>query len=330
MDVLSDVLRAVRLTGAVFFDMEAHSPWVGTTPATATISNLVMPDAAHVICFHVLTAGTCWAELADRSAPPVKLSAGDVIIVAKGDAHFLCSSPGMEGDADLSAYARPTDQSLPIPHVLNQTAGGAEACHFVCGYLGCDQFPFNPLLEALPRIFRARASTTSQTWLASLLRTAVDETLDDRAGRETMLARLAELVFVDVLRKHIADLPPESRDWFSGLRDRQIGAALGMMHAKTGAPWTLQGLARDVGLSRSSFAERFVAYVGTPPMEYLARWRVQLASRLLEQGASVIETAEQVGYGSEAALSRVFKRYAGMGPGEWRRSRSSRQISDRA
>lgn len=329
MDVLSDVLRAVRLTGAVFFDMEAHSPWVGTTPATSVISNLVMPEATHVICFHVLTAGTCWAELADRSAPPIRLSAGDVIIVAKGDAHYLCSSPGMQGEADLSAYVRPTDRSLPVPHVLNQTSGGPEACHFVCGYLGCDQFPFNPLLEALPRIFRARASTTSQTWLANLLRTAVDETGDDRAGRETMLARLAELVFVDVLRKHIADLPRDSRGWFSGLRDRQIGAALGMVHARPGAHWTLPGLARDVGLSRSSFAERFTAYVGTPPMEYLARWRVQLAARLLEQGASIIETAEQIGYGSEAALTRVFKRHAGMAPGEWRRSRSNPQRDGR-
>jgi AraC-like DNA-binding protein len=325
MDVLSDVLRAVRMTGAVFFDMEAHSPWVGTTPATAVISSLVMPEAAHVICFHVIIAGACWAELADHSAPPVRLSAGDVIIVAKGDAHFLCSSPGIRGEAPpLSAFVRPKDRSLPIPHVFNQTSGGPVTCHFVCGYLGCDQFPFNPLLEALPRMFRAQASTSSQTWLANLLRTAVDETVDDRAGRETLLARLAELVFVDVLRKHVADLPPESRDWFSGLRDRQIGAALGIMHARPSAQWTVRELARDVGLSRSSFAERFTAYVGTPPMEYLARWRVQLASRLLEHGATIIETAEEVGYGSEAALTRVFKRHAGIAPGEWRRSRATR------
>jgi AraC-like DNA-binding protein len=324
MDVLSDVLRAVRLKGAVFFDMEAHSPWVGTTPPTAVISSLVMPEAEHVICFHVLTDGACWAELADHSTPPVRLQAGDVIIVAKGDAHFLCSSPGMVGNADLSVYERPLDRPLPLPHVLNETSGAAETCRFVCGYLGCDQFPFNPLLDALPRMFRARASTSSQTWLQSLLRTAVDETGDDKAGRETLLARLAELLFVDVLRKHVAELPPEALDWFSGLRDRQIGAALAIMHARPAADWALKDIAREVGLSRSSFAERFVAYVGKPPMEYLARWRVQLASRLLEQGATIIDAAEQVGYGSEAALSRVFKRYAGMAPGEWRRSRSAR------
>jgi len=321
MDVLSDVLRSVRLTGAVFFDMEAHSPWVGVTPRSEVIAGLVMREAEHVICFHVVTAGTCWVELADSSLPPMALSAGDVVVVGKGDSHFLRSTPGMRAEADLAVYQRPAGRRLPIPHVLSETTGGVETCHFVCGYLGCDLRPFNPLLNALPRLFHARASTASQGWLANLLRTAVDETEDDKAGRETMLAKLAELLFVDILRKHIGELADGQPGWFSGLRDRHIGAALRLIHAEPSRDWTLDSLAHAAGLSRSIFAKRFNDLIGTPPIEYLVRWRVQLAARLLDQGVRIAETASSVGYKSEATFSRVFKRFAGAPPGAWREGR---------
>jgi AraC-like DNA-binding protein len=321
MDVLSDVLRSVRLTGAVFFDMEAHSPWVGVTPRAEVIAGLVMREAEHVICFHVVTAGACWVELADSSLPPVALSAGDVVVVGKGDSHFLCSTPGMRGEADLSMYRRPAGRRLPIPHVLSETTGGVETCHFVCGYLGCDLRPFNPLLDALPRLFHARASAASQGWLANLLRTAVDETEDDKAGRETMLAKLAELLFIDTLRKHIGELADDRPGWFSGLRDRHVGAALGLIHANPSRDWTLDALAHEAGLSRSIFAKRFNDLLGVPPIEYLVRWRVQLAARLLDQGVKIAETAASVGYESEATFNRVFKRFAGAPPGAWRRAR---------
>ena len=319
MDVLSDVLRGVRLTGAVFFDMEAHSPWVGTTPSASVIAGLVMPEAEHVICFHVLTAGACWAELADGSLPPVRLGAGDVVVISKGDAHYLCSSRGMRGDPDMAAYRRPASRPLPMPHVLNETAGGPETCHFVCGYLGCDLRPFNPLLDGLPRLFHARASTASRAWLSNLIDTAVEETDDGGAGREVMLAKLAELMFVDMLRSYIGDLPEDLLGWLSGLRDRHVGAALQLIHGRPAQDWTLETLARHVGLSRSALAERFHTYVGSPPIEYLGRWRMQLAARLLNQGASIADTAAQVGYKSEAAFTRVFKRFVGTPPGAWRR-----------
>jgi AraC-like DNA-binding protein len=301
--------------------MEAHSPFVGTTPRADVIAGLVMPEAEHVICFHALTAGACWVELADNSPPPMRVTAGDVVVVAKGDSHYICSSPGMRGEADLAGYRRPADRRLPIPHVLNQTPGGTETCHFVCGYLGCDLRPFNPLFEALPRLFHAQASITSQGWLSSLLRVAVDETEDDKAGRETMLSKLAEFLFVDVLRKHIGGLPEDGRGWLSAVRDRHIGAALRMIHGRPSEDWTLETLARDVGLSRSIFAKRFNDFVGVPPIEYITRWRVQLAARLLDEGATIAETAGRVGYDSDATFSRVFKRFAGAPPATWRRAR---------
>ena len=321
MDILSEVLRGVRLTAAVFFDMKAHAPWVGTTPNASVITSLVMPDAEHVICFHILVAGAAWAALEDGSEPAVRVSAGDVVIIPKGDSHFLSSAPGMRGEPDLAVYRRPVGLPLPVPHVLNETAGGHESCHFVCGYLGCDLRPFNPLIESLPRLFHAHASVASQGWLSSLLRTAVDETDDDGAGREIMLAKLAELIFVDVLRKHMRELEGESRGWFSGLRDRHVGGALRLIHERPAENWTLDSLSREVGLSRSAFAERFNAHVGSPPIEYLVRWRMQLAAKLLDQGIDIAMAAADVGYTSPATFNRVFKRFTGTPPGAWRKAK---------
>jgi AraC-like DNA-binding protein len=307
--------------------MKAHAPWVGTTPKSSVIASMVMPDAERVICFHILVAGGAWAALEDVASPAVRLSPGDVVIVAKGDLHFLSSAPGMRGEADLAFYRRPVGHALPLPHVLNETAGGPESCHFVCGYLGCDMRPFNPLIESLPRLFHARASAASQGWLSSLLRTAVDETDDAGAGREIMLAKLAELIFVDVLRKYVSELEEHSRGWFSGLRDRHVGGALGLIHGRPAKNWTLDSLSREVGLSRSAFAERFNVYVGSPPIEYLARWRMQLAARLLDEGVDVAEAAAEVGYTSPATFNRVFKRFVGATPGAWRRAKRAKTMS---
>jgi AraC-like DNA-binding protein len=322
VDVLSDVLRAVQLSGAVFFDMEAHSPWVGTTPEASAIAGIVMPEAEHVICFHALLAGSCWVELTDHSIPAIRLEAGDVVVIAKGDAHVLSSSSGLRGEPDMVAYRRPPGRSLPMPHILNEAAKGGEVCRFVCGYFGCDVRPFNPLLDALSRLFHARVSSSSQHWLSSLIHVGVNESEQHGGGREIMLAKLAELMFVEVLRKHIDSLPENARGWFSGLRDRHIGMALQLMHARPSEAWTLEALARKSGLSRSVFAERFTHFVGVPPMQYLWRWRLQLAARLLERkDLSIAEAAAEAGYESEAAFNRAFKKFVGVPPGTWRRGR---------
>jgi AraC-like DNA-binding protein len=280
-----------------------------------------MPGAEHIISFHSLLSGECWAEIPDGATPPAHLRAGDIVIFPMGDANVLSSSPGMRGEVNLSIYNRPTNRALPVPYVLNQDASGHETCHFVCGYFGCDARPFNPLLDALPRMFLAQVSAASQHWLSNLIQVATEESEHGSAGGETMLAKLAELIFVEVVRKHIDGLPQDARGWFSGLRDRQIGMALRLIHARPAEAWTIEGLAREVGLSRSAFAERFTDYVQVAPMHYLARWRMQLAARILEnQGVSVAQAAAEVGYESDAAFNRSFKRYLGVSPGAWRRS----------
>ena len=326
MDILSDVLRAVRLTGAIFFDNYVKAPFVGGSPHTATIAQRVMPDAGHVIQFHALLSGSCWAVLTENPEASTHLDAGDIVIFPMGDGNIMSSAPGMHAEPDLGMYVRPADRSLPF--IFHHQGVGAEDCHFVCGYLGCDARPFNPLLEALPRLFHAQMSAASRSWLVNLLQVAAEESELGGAGSETMLAKLAEVMFVEVIRRHIARLPEDARGWLSALKDRHIGLAMRLIHGQPARQWTLETLAHEVGLSRSVFAERFAQYAGLAPMQYLTRWRMQLAARRLElPGISITQVAAEVGYESEAAFNRTFKKYVGTPPGAWRKGRVAEDIS---
>jgi AraC-like DNA-binding protein len=320
MDVLSDVLRAVRLTGAIFFDHYVRAPFVGGSPPSAAIAGKVMPDAEHVIQFHALLSGSCWTALSDDLGQCARLDAGDIVIFPMGDANFMSSAPGMRAEPDLTLYHRPSHRHLPF--VFFHDGAGPEHCRFVCGFFGCDARPFNPLLKSLPRLFHAQMSAAGQSWLVDMLRVAAEETELGDAGSETMLAKLAEVMFVEVIRKHIARLPEDTRGWLSALRDRHIGQAMRLIHGQPARQWTLESLAHEVGLSRSVFADRFTHYVGLSPMQYLARWRMQLAARRLEiPGISIAQVAAEVGYESEAAFNRSFKKYVGTPPGAWRKGR---------
>ena len=319
MDVLSDVLLAVRLTGAVFFDVDAGAPFATETPSIATIGERVLAGPQHVISFHVVTEGTCWAEVVDRSDHPVALSAGDMVVFPRGDANIIASAPGMRGKPDPNRYHRPDDRALPF-YVTMTGDPGADRTRFVCGFLGCDARPFNPLLDALPRLVHAPVSERSRQWVAALIDAAVRSSSTHTSGSEAMLAKLAELMFVEAIRNHIELLPAVARGWLAGVRDPQVGAALRLMHGRPAEPWTVQRLAQGVGMSRSAFTQRFSAYVRIPPMQYLARWRLQLAARMLETGTvNVAQVSSAVGYQSEAAFNRAFKREVGLAPGTWRR-----------
>jgi AraC-like DNA-binding protein len=316
-DVLSDVLRAVRLTGAVYFDLELSSPWVAASPLSREIAGRVMPDAQRVIQYHLIARGTCWGRAIGEE--PIRLGDGDLIVFPQGDAHVLSSAPGMRAAPDMSVYARPT---TPLPLVYELGGGGTERARIVCGFLGCDERPYNPLLTALPKVIHLAATGPHATtgWLGTLLNIAVRESGSARAGSENVLARLSELLFVEAIRRYLEMLPPVETGWFAGLRDPVVGQALAALHGQPSEPWTVERLARLVGLSRSVFAERFTEMVGQPPMQYLALWRMQLASRLLVEGNQVAAVAGAVGYESEAAFSRAFKKLVGQAPATWRRS----------
>jgi AraC-like DNA-binding protein len=315
-DVLSDVLRAIRLTGAVYFDFELSAPWVAEAPPAREIAATVMPGAERVIEYHLIARGACWGQVVDQQ--PIRLNEGDFIVFPQGDAHILASAPGLRATPDMSLFARPIT-ALPLVYELG--GGGPDRARIVCCFLGCDERPFNPLLAALPRVIHlsAAAHDAATGWLATLLNIAVRESGSARAGSENILARLSELMFVEALRRYLEALPPTQTGWLAGVRDPVVGQALAAIHARPTEAWTVERLARLVGVSRSVLAERFTEMVGQPPMQYLALWRMQLASRLLAEGGQVAAVAAAVGYESEAAFSRAFKKLVGQAPATWRR-----------
>jgi AraC-like DNA-binding protein len=317
-DALSDVLRTVRLTGATFFDVVAKAPWVAEQPPREWLLPKILPGAEHLIAYHVITEGRCFANIVDEE--PIAMEAGEVIVFTNGDPHVLSSRPGMRADPGASDKLDAVSGSR-LPFFINCGVDGPISAKFVCGFLACDAWPFNPLLANLPPIITARDKQGSDaSWLAQFIRVATIESAEKRAGGESVLAKLSELMFIEVVRRHLEDLPPEQAGWLAGLRDPFVGKALSLMHARPARDWTIEELAQDVGLSRSVLAERFVDLVGMPPMQYLAKWRMQIASGLLSNGSANIATvAAEIGYGSEAAFSRAFKKLVGVPPSAWRR-----------
>jgi AraC-like DNA-binding protein len=261
--------------------------------------------------------------------PPVRLAAGDVVVFPHGDAHVLSNAPGLRPNRITAdwVYAR-RHQSKPMPlsfhHGVVEPGAAmplesAEAV-IVCGFIGCDLRPFNTLVASLPRILHVPAAKTGR-WVAHVIDQAAAESREPRAGSDALLAKLSEMLFVEVVRIYADSLPDSSDGWLGGLRDRYIGKALAMLHDKPAKPWTIEDLGREVGLSRSALHGHFLRLIGQTPMQYLTNWRMQLASTLLRTtSVNVASVAVDVGYDSEAAFARAFKRAVGMPPATWRGS----------
>jgi AraC-like DNA-binding protein len=327
-DVLSDMLRAIRLRGAVFYYVEGSDPWAAEAPPSRELLPALMPGAEHLMEFHGVVEGSCWAAIVGES--PLRLEQGDVVVFPQGETHVVSSAPGMRAKVEMGLFFSPKPPQLPFSINVNEQGvttarldgGGKTHTTMVCGFLGCDARPFNPLLASLPRVLRlAGAAAGADSWVAMFLRAAVEESNRRRPGGEAVLERMSEMMFVDLLRRHLETLPPEETGWLAGMRDPGVGRALALMHAEPGAPWTLQTLGEKAGLSRSVLHERFVHFLGQPPMQYLTQWRIQLAAtRLRETEAKVLEIALDFGYESEAAFSRAFRRVVGAAPSVWRRA----------
>jgi len=276
----------------------------------------------HVLEFHAVTSGHCVGGILGEE--PMRLEAGDVICFPHGDPHVMASVRGLRAPPDdLSLYQRSPGKRLPFPVKLGD--GPAEV-HLVCGFLGCDARPFNPLLASLPRVLRASdRAGSSDGWLSRFMQVAEAEARSPRPGGEAVLSRLAELMFVEVVRRHLESLAPDRTGWLAGLRDPHVGKALAAMHARPGHAWTIDGLGHEAGLSRSALAERFTALVGESPIQYLGRWRMQVAAGLLATTCDGLAgIAARVGYSSEAAFNRAFKKVVGVPPATWRRRRTGR------
>jgi len=313
MDPLSDLLRVVRLDGAFFYGVEASAPWSVETLASRDLRPRVLPSAEHLISYHILIEGSCFGGILGQEQ--VELGPGDAIVFPHGDAHVMSSARGLRTGQDL--YAETPE---PFPHTVTLGAAGRRTASFVCGFLGCDRGPFNPLLSSLPRVIHAPAM--SNAWLVGFTRQLSEESRHGHPGANGALTRLAELMFIEVVRRYLDTLPPGQTGWLAGLRDEVVGRVLALLHARPSHPWTLEELAREGATSRSSLAKRFTDVVGQPPMQYLTQWRMQVAANLLAQSnEKLASVSARAGYDSEAAFSRAFKKATGVAPGAWREAR---------
>ncbi len=325
-DALSHVLRAMRLEGALFFLVDVSSPWCIEVPPAGDFADLILPRARHVVSYHIAVEGRGRAALAGGGE--VRFDTGDVLVFPHADGYRISdeagSRPLFDRDGVLDFFRDLAAGKLPF--VIPEGGGGMPRARFLCGYLGCDFLPSNPLFRSLPRMIHIRHGPAGDL-LDNLIPLALAELQSDGAGGASMRLGLSELMFAEVLRRHAAGLGAGATGWLAGLRDPVTARALDALHGDPGRDWTLAELARTVGASRSVLAERFSRQVGQSPMRYLGDWRIHLAARRLSDGAEpVADVAAQVGYASEAAFSRAFKRVTGLPPGAWRRQSAAVRV----
>ena len=322
MDALSDVLKSVHLEGAVYLNAEFTAPWCVRGELGFASVRERLAGADHVAFFHFLTEGACKARLAE-GGEALDAVAGDLIVLPQEGKHLLGTDlhlAPMEGTAEITPDPGSDSELFQMRH-----GGGGAPTRFVCGYIALSRSVFRPLFEALPPLLCIRIGDgPAAALLREMLRAGVRESADARPGANSMLAKLAEFMFVEAMRRHMATLPPEGKGWLAGVRDAHVGRALSLLHADPERAWTVDRLAREAALSRSALAERFTHLVGESPIQYLTRWRLALAAQALRSGSEALtRIAERSGYESEAAFNRAFKREFGVPPAAWRREGTS-------
>jgi AraC-like DNA-binding protein len=320
VDAFSEILSGVKLKGALFFRAEFSAPWGFTSPASNMLAPVLAPGAPHLVIYHFVIDGGAFVRLPDGQS--VDLGPGDIVVLPHGDSHQMTSGSAVTATSLTSAILSKVKSGDLSPM---QAGGGGDCARYVCGYMACDPFLSRPILSGLPPLFKVniRADRSGQ-WLENSILHLVEEAASGQVGSAAMLAKLSEALFVDTLRRYVAGLPEQEVGWLAGARDPVVGKSLGLLHSRVAHPWTIAELAHEVGISRSALVERFTRYLSEPPITYLTRWRLQLAARSLEgTPKGVAEIAAEVGYESEAAFNRAFKREFGQPPGQHRRQRSS-------
>lgn len=314
MDVLSEVLKVVRLQGALFYNGEFSSPWSVYAASSHALAKYFATDTEHVIVYHLLTEGR--AALRLENGGRLAMTAGDIVMLPHGDKHIIENGGASETLNDEEHLTDVLSQGLKLWRI----GGGGEVTKFVCGYMACDPRLSQIFLSGLPPLFKINLrKSASGRWLENSIRFSVDQSNMSAPGEEALLAKLSEVLFVETLRAYIAQLPAEEKGWLGGARDSEVAKALALMHKSPEHPWTIASLAKEAGISRSVLAERFRHYLNESPMAYLTRWRIQLGAQMLESTSySVAQIASEVGYESEAAFNRAFKREFTIPPARFR------------
>lgn len=313
MDALSEVLRLIRLQGALFLHGEFQEPWCVTAPDAVQMAPVLCPGAEQIAILHMVLDGRCWIRLPDGE--PMELHAGDVATLPLGDAHLIGSGL-RHAPVDLQHVV-----PIHIPSVNAVRYGGSgDSSVLVCGWFEYERDVPNPLLASLPRLFRSRVGQRpSGPWLEQSLRYALREVSAREPGSSAVASKVAESLFVEAVRAYVEALPPQHSGWLAGLRDPLVGRCLALMHERPGHDWSVEMLARDVHASRSVLAERFSELIGVSPKQYLKRWRLAIAARMLcNERTQLVQVAEAIGYESQASFSRAFKSAYGVAPGQWR------------
>lgn len=306
-DPLSDVLRLVRVEATLFSRAEGRRPWgVSTRGASGGI-------------FHVVLRGSGGVQVVreDHVVSSSAFEAGDLLVLPHGDAHELRDAPSSPAPWIRGLPSRPGEDGLPVV----SAGGGSEDAEILCGTLRFGEDARDLLLPQLPPLLIARGGALGG-WLDAAVRQVADEVSRRAPGADLVVARLGEILFIQAVRAWVAEAPVEAPGWLRALSDPPLARVLSLIHGAPERPWSIDHLARRAGLSRTVLYDRFSAAVGEPPAAYLLRWRMTLARRaLLDPRAAIPEVAARVGYGSEAAFNRAFRRVVGLPPGAWRRTR---------
>jgi len=318
MDALSELLSTIRLRGTAFIDACLSAPWAFETPAPEELARRMAPDAERVIPYHLVSEGSCIAQWA--GGPPLVLAAGEVVVFPFGDVHQLSSDPGLKSTRiTTEAVAR-----LTRPGTISRTTfgGGGAETRLICGFFDCNQNLSEHLIRSLPRMFKFRVRQDSA---AAFLPAAARNTAGPGPGSHAVLCRLSELLFVDAVRACVDELASGQEGFVGALRDPMVSRALALIHRAPSHPWTLSGIAKAVGASRTSLNEHFLACLGQPPVQYLWAWRLRLAADALTHGDQTLKgIAAEAAFGSTVAFNRAFRREFGLSPGAWRKARQAK------
>jgi AraC-like DNA-binding protein len=314
MDPLSEVIRSIRLVGGLFLDAHFTAPWSVLSHITPAHCNLTPALPVQIIGYHVVLDGTLKATLDGKT---IEVGAGEAVLFPRANPHVLGSAVGLPTYRASDLVKAAQDDGLG----RIDYGGGGDPVHIVCGFLASETL-YNPLIASLPGMLKSNVREgASRDWVEASVRFAAEELTKGRVASSGLISKLSELLLVEAVRDYAATLGQQEIGWLKGLSDSQVGRALALIHQDPARPWSAESLAKEVGLSRSAFFDRFAALVGQPPMRYLTGWRLQTAKLTLrESRPTIAQLAYSVGYESEEAFSRAFKREFGLSPAHWRDS----------